>query len=154
MQAMQEQLKNHQQLARPLGRNAKVLRSQDLKSMLDRLENMARNGSKDAARQMLQQLEQMMENLQMASPDQNGDDSDDMMSALDDLGDMIREQQELRDHTFRQGQDRRRQDAQRQQGQQARRASRASRATRMNHSISCASASRRCATGSTNCSRT
>ncbi len=119
MQAMQEQLKNNQQLARPLGRNSKVLRSQDLKSMLDRLENMARNGSKDAARQMLQQLEQMMENLQMASPDQNGDDSDDMMSALDDLGDMIREQQELRDHTFRQGQERRRQNAQRQQGQES-----------------------------------
>ncbi len=119
MQAMAEQLKNNQQLARPLGRNSnsKVLRSQDLKNMLDRLENMARNGSKDAARQMLQQLEQMMENLQMASPDQNGDDDADM-SALDDLGDMIREQQELRDKTFRQGQDRRRQNAQRQLGHQ------------------------------------
>jgi uncharacterized protein (TIGR02302 family) len=104
MQSMQEQLKNKQQLARPLDRNSRVMRQQDLKNMLDRLENLARNGAKDAARQLLQQLEQMMENLQMASPDQNGDDMDDMMSQLDELGDMIHEQQNLRDRTFRQGQ--------------------------------------------------
>jgi uncharacterized protein (TIGR02302 family) len=119
LQAMQEQLKNKQQLARPLDRNARTLRSQDLKSMLDRLENLARNGAKDAARQLLQQLQQMMENLQMAQPDMNGDDLGDMMSELDELGDMIHQQQELRDRTFRQGQDQRRQNGQRgQQGRQ------------------------------------
>jgi len=119
MQSMQEQLKNNQQLARPLDRNSRVLRSQDLKSMLDRLENLARNGAKDAARQLLQQLQQMMENLQMAAPDMNGDDLDDMMSELDELGDMIRQQQDLRDRTFRQGQDQRRQRGEQgQQGQQ------------------------------------
>jgi uncharacterized protein (TIGR02302 family) len=42
-------------------------------------------------------------------------DGDDMQQALDELGDMIRKQQQLRDRTFRQGQDQRRQ--QRQQGQ-------------------------------------
>ena len=42
-----------------------------------------------------------------------------MMSALDELGDMIRQQQDLRDRTFRQGQDQR-QPGQRQQGQQSR----------------------------------
>lgn len=121
MQALQEQLKNNQQAARPLDRNARMLRSQDLKSMLDRLEQLARNGAKDAARRLLQELQQMMENLQMAQPgqDMDGDDGDDMMSALDELGDMIREQQQLRDRTFRQGQDQRRQRSPRgQQGQQ------------------------------------
>jgi uncharacterized protein (TIGR02302 family) len=119
MQSMQEQLKNNQQLARPLDRNSRTLSQRDLKSMLDRLENLARNGAKDAARQLLQQLQQMMENLQMASPDQNGDDMDDMMSQLDELGDMIGKQQDLRDRTFRQGQDQRRQNGQRgQQGKQ------------------------------------
>jgi uncharacterized protein (TIGR02302 family) len=113
MQAMQEQLKNNQQLTRPLDRNARVLRSQDLKNLLDRLENMARNGAKDAARELLQQLEQMMENLQMATPDMNGDDLGDMMQELDELGDMIHEQQDLRDRTFRQGQDQRRRGAER-----------------------------------------
>ena len=119
MQSMQEQLKSNQQLARPLDRNSRTLSQRDLKSMLDRLENLARNGAKDAARQLLQQLQQMMENLQMASPDQNGDDMDDMMSQLDELGDMIGKQQDLRDRTFRQGQDQRRQNGQRgQQGKQ------------------------------------
>jgi uncharacterized protein (TIGR02302 family) len=112
MQALAEQLKNSQQLARPLGPNQRMLSQRDLQSMLDRLENLAKNGARDAAKQLLQQLQQMMENLQMASPDGNGDDGDDMMSALDELGDMIRQQQDLRDRTFRQGQD------QRQQGQQ------------------------------------
>jgi uncharacterized protein (TIGR02302 family) len=112
MQSMQEGLKNNQQLARPLDRNSRVLRQQDLKNMLDRLENLARSGAKDAARALLQELEQMMENLQTASPNMQGDGDDDMMSALDDLGDMIRQQQELRDRTYRQGQDRRRDRAQ------------------------------------------
>ena len=117
MQAMQEQQKNNQQLARPLDGNARAVRPQDLKNMLDRLENLARNGAKDAARQLLQELQQMMENLQMASPDMNGDDLGDMMPELDELGDMIQQQQELRDRTFQQGQDRRRQQRG-QQGQQ------------------------------------
>ena len=41
-----------------------------------------------------------------------------MMSALDELGNMIREQQQLRDRTFRQGQDQRRERQRGQQGQQ------------------------------------
>ena len=149
MQAMAEQLKNSQQLARPLGPNQRMLSQRDLQSMLDRLENLAKNGARDAAKQLLQQLQQMMENLQMASPDGNGDDGDDMMSALDELGDMIRQQQDLRDRTFRQGQD------QRQQGQQRGQQSRpgqppGSRATAW---ASCGRASRRCAIASTNCSK-
>jgi uncharacterized protein (TIGR02302 family) len=98
-----------------------MLRSQDLKSMIDRLEQLSRSGAKDAARQLLEQLQQMLENLQMAQPGGDMDDGDDdMMSALDELGDMIRKQQQLRDRTFRQGQDQRRQRGQRgQQGQDA-----------------------------------
>ncbi len=118
LQSMQEQLKNNQQLSRPLDRSSRTMSQRDLKSMLDRLENLARNGAKDAARQLLQQLEQMMENLQMASPGQNGDDMDDMMSQLDELGDMIGKQQDLRDRTFRQGRDQRRQGQRGQQGRQ------------------------------------
>jgi uncharacterized protein (TIGR02302 family) len=60
----------------------------------------------------------MLENLQTAQPGQDGGD-DDMMSSLDELGDVIRKQQQLRDKTFRQGQEQRRQRGQRgQQGQQ------------------------------------
>src|SRR5262249_58895375 len=46
------------------------------------------------------------------------DGDDDMMSALDELGDMIRKQQQLRDRTFQQGQDQRRDRQRGQRGQQ------------------------------------
>jgi uncharacterized protein (TIGR02302 family) len=111
LQAMAEQLKNNRELARPLSPNSRVLSSRDLQNMLDRLENLARSGAKDAARQLLQQLQEMMENLQAGMPDMNEGDED-MMSALDELGDMIHQQQQLRDRTFQQGQQQR-QDRQR-----------------------------------------
>ncbi len=110
LQALAEEMrKNPQQLARPLDRNTRTLSQQDLKSMLDRLEQMARSGNKDAARQLLDQIQSMLENLQMARPGAQGEEGDDdMMSALDELGDMIRKQQQLRDKTFKEGQDQRR----------------------------------------------
>jgi uncharacterized protein (TIGR02302 family) len=121
LQALAEEMRKNPQMARPLDPNTRMLRSQDLKSLLDRMEQLAKSGNRDAARQLLDQLAQMMQNLQMARPGQNGQDMDnDMMSMLDELGDMIRKQQQLRDKTFRQGQDQRRgQRGQRgQQGQQ------------------------------------
>jgi uncharacterized protein (TIGR02302 family) len=107
LQQLAERLRNNpQQLARPLDPNTRMLSQQDLKNMLDRLERLSRSGDKDAARQLLEQLQQMLENLQMAQPGQNGDG--DMEQALNELGDMIRKQQQLRDKTFKQGQDSRR----------------------------------------------
>ena len=119
LQALAEELrKNPQQLARPLDPNARELRPQDLADMIDRLEQMARSGARDAAKRLLQELQQMLENLQMARPGQPMDGDDDMMSALDELGDMIRKQQQLRDRTFQQGQDQRRERQRGQRGQQ------------------------------------
>jgi uncharacterized protein (TIGR02302 family) len=116
-------LRKNPQMARPLDQNSRQLRSQDLQSMIDRMEQLARSGAKDAAKQLLDQLQQMLENLQMARPgqmDQDGAD-DDMMSMLDELGDMIRQQQQLRDKTFREGQDQRRNQQRNQQGQRGQR---------------------------------
>ena len=117
MQALAEQMRKNPQLARPLDRNTRTLTERDLKSMLDRLENLARSGNRDAARQLLEQMESMLENLQMARPGQMDEGEDDMQSALDDLGDMIRKQQQLRDKTFKQGQDMRRDRRRGEQGQ-------------------------------------
>ena len=109
LQALAEQLKkNPEQLSRPLDRNSRVLSQRDLKSMLDRLEQLARSGNKEAAQRLLEQLQSMLENLQMAQPNAGDDADDEMSSALDELGDMIRKQQQLRDKTFKQGQDQRR----------------------------------------------
>ena len=145
MQALAEEMRKNPQMARPLDRNQmRQLRSQDLRAMLDRMERLARSGAKDAAKQLLDQLRAMLDNLQMAQPNGDQGDGDDMQQALDELGDMIRKQQQLRDRTFRQGQDQRRQ--QRQQGQRGQQGDR----TRW---ASFARTSRRCAISSTSCWR-
>ena len=124
LQALAEEMrKNPQRLARPMDPNLRNLRPQDLKSMIDRLENLARSGAKDAAQQAARGIAVACSKIcRWRVPGQmDGDDGDDMMSALDELGDMIRKQQQLRDRTFRQGQDQRRE---RQRGQRGERASR------------------------------
>ena len=104
MRQLAEQLRNNpQQLARPLDPNTKVMRQQDFKNMLDRMERLAKSGDKDAARALLDQMQQMLENLQMAQPGQRGDG--DMEQSLNELGDVIRKQQQLRDKTYKEGQD-------------------------------------------------
>ena len=118
MRQLAEQLRNNPQaLARPLDPNARIMRQQDLNNMIDRLERLSRSGDKDAARQLLDQLQQMLEGLQLAQPGQSGDS--DMEQALNELGDMIRKQQQLRDKTFKQGQDSRRDRQRGKQGDQA-----------------------------------
>ena len=117
LRQLAEQLRNNPQaLARPLDPNTRVMRQQDLESMIDRLERLSRSGDKDAARQLLEQLQQMLEGMQLAQPGQSGDD--DMEQALNELGDMIRKQQQLRDKTFKQGQDSRRDRQRGKQGDQ------------------------------------
>jgi len=109
MRQLAEQFRNNkdaQNLARPLDPNTKILRQQDLQNMIDRMERLSRSGDKDAAKQLLEQLQQMLEGLQMAQPGQSGES--DMEQALNELGDMIRKQQQLRDKTYKQGQDSRR----------------------------------------------
>jgi uncharacterized protein (TIGR02302 family) len=117
MRQLAEQLRNNpQQLARPLDPNTRVMRQQDLKNMIDRMERLSRSGDKDAARALLDQMQQMLENLQMAQP---GQGDGDMEQALNELGDMIRKQQQLRDKTFKQGQDSRRDRSRGEQGDQS-----------------------------------
>ncbi|MGH6670790.1 MAG: TIGR02302 family protein [Xanthobacteraceae bacterium] len=118
MEALAQQLRNNGELSQPLDRNAQVLSQRDLNNLLNRLENLARSGSRTAAQELLSQLQQMMENLQMASPKSGGDQDSQMQQQLDALGDLIRRQQDLRDRTYKQGQAQHNQNAPGQQGQQ------------------------------------
>jgi uncharacterized protein (TIGR02302 family) len=117
MRQLAQQLRNNpQQLARPLDPNTKVMRQQDLDNMIQRMERLSRSGDKEAAKQLLEQLAQMLENLQMAQPGQGGDN--DMQQTLNELGDMIRKQQQLRDKTYKQSQDSHRDRMRGQKGEQ------------------------------------
>jgi uncharacterized protein (TIGR02302 family) len=106
MQALAEQLRRDGTTeARPLDRNTRTVRPQDLKSMLDRIENLARSGSRDAARRMLDELQAMLDNLSRNRQARSGDQQGDSDSMLDELSRMIQEQQRLRDRTYREGRD-------------------------------------------------
>jgi uncharacterized protein (TIGR02302 family) len=116
LQALAQEMRRNPQMARPMDPNTRMLRSQDLQNMLDKLEQLSRSGNKEAARRLLQELQAMMENLQMARPGGQGGDED--MQALNDLAEMIQRQRELRDQTFKQGQDMRRDRQRGQRGEQ------------------------------------
>jgi uncharacterized protein (TIGR02302 family) len=105
MRALAEQLRRDGTTDdRPLDRNARIVRPQDLKNMLDRIENLARNGSRDAARRLLDEMQAMLDSLSRGKQ-AHSDSGDQGMGQLDELGRMIQEQQRLRDKTFRQGRD-------------------------------------------------
>jgi uncharacterized protein (TIGR02302 family) len=104
LQALAEQAQRNPNTANnmPPNANMRELRPQDLDRMLDQIENLARTGAKDAARQLLSELQNMLENLQAGQPQQGGDQADQQgMQALNQLGDMIRRQESLMNQTFR-----------------------------------------------------
>lgn len=101
-----EEYKRATEHSQSSSRDRNVITQRDLDDLLRQIEKAAREGNREAAQRMLEQLAQIMENLQMAQPGQSGDS--DMEQALNELSDMIRKQQQLRDKTFKQGQDSRR----------------------------------------------
>ncbi|MBR0840261.1 DUF4175 family protein [Bradyrhizobium liaoningense] len=101
-----EEYKRATERSQSSNRDRSVITQRDLDDFLRQIEKAAREGNREAAQRMLEQLAQIMENLQMAQPGQSGDS--DMEQALNELSDMIRKQQQLRDKTFKQGQDSRR----------------------------------------------
>lgn len=73
----------------------------DLDRMLDKLEQLARSGARDQARQMLSQFRTMMENMRAARR-MSGQNASGQM--LEQLGNILYKQQQLLDQTMRQGQ--------------------------------------------------
>jgi len=106
MQALAEQMRQNPQAMQPFDGNQQTLNQQDLSEMLDRIEELARTGSRDAARELLAQMQQMLENLQAGRPQMmpNGMSSE-MMEMLNQLGEMIQKQQQLMDETHKFNQD-------------------------------------------------
>ncbi|MBR0702527.1 DUF4175 family protein [Bradyrhizobium diazoefficiens] len=101
-----EEYKRATERSQSSSRDRNVITQRDLDDLLRQIEKAAREGNKEAAQRLLEQLAQIMENLQMAQPGQSGESE--MEQALNELSDMIRKQQQLRDKTFKQGQDSRR----------------------------------------------
>jgi uncharacterized protein (TIGR02302 family) len=112
-----EEYKRATERSQSSSRDRNVITQRDLDDLLKQIEKAAKEGNREAAQRMLEQLAQIMESLQMAQPGQSGDS--DMEQALNELSDMIRKQQQLRDKTFKQGQDSRRDRSRGKQGDQS-----------------------------------
>ncbi len=80
-----------------------MIRQRDLQNMLDQIENLARSGNRESARQMLSELQRMMNNLQagrMPQSQQGQQQNSQMRQQIDKLGEIMQEQQQLMDQTF------------------------------------------------------
>jgi uncharacterized protein (TIGR02302 family) len=120
-----QRMQQNQQQAQDQNQRApdRMISQDDLNRMLRQMEEAMRRGDVAEAQRLLEQLRNILENLQTAQPNSRMSDplGREMNQAMQDLEDMAREQQNLRDETFRDGQNRRMQqgdrNSQRQQGQ-------------------------------------
>jgi uncharacterized protein (TIGR02302 family) len=90
-------------------RQGKAVSQKDLQAMLDKMQEMARNGDTEGAQKMLEQMQNILENLKMARPRNADPASREMSRALDELDQMSKQQQDLRDETYQNGEAARRQ---------------------------------------------
>ena len=87
----------------PEGQNQdnQVLGQQDLERMMRNIEEMAKNGSREQAQQLLSEMRDLMERMQSGRMSEaEAQHNRQMMEMLDELGDMVGDQQQLMDDTF------------------------------------------------------
>ncbi|MEM9332417.1 MAG: TIGR02302 family protein [Pseudomonadota bacterium] len=103
MQALAEQARNNPQADNPFDPNdAQILTQNDLERMMDRIEDLAKSGSQDAARQLLSELQRMMDNLRAGRHQQQRQaEGNQLNQALDKLSELMQQQQRLLDETYR-----------------------------------------------------
>ncbi len=88
--------------------NGKGISPEDLQKMMDKIEQLSKNGSKDAAAQMLAELNKLLQSLKpgqsgQAGKGEKGKGGD--QEQMDALSDLMNKQQKLMDETQRMGQD-------------------------------------------------
>lgn len=102
MQALAEQMRRNPQAMQQFNPNQQTMNQQDLDEMLRKIEELAKTGSRDAARELLAQMQRMLENLQAGRPQMSPDGlTNEMMQMLNELSEMIQRQQDLMDQTHR-----------------------------------------------------
>jgi uncharacterized protein (TIGR02302 family) len=83
----------------------RVIGSHDLNKSIDEIERMARSGNLDDAKNMLEQLKELLRNLKSARNGQQGRSAQESNKALNQLDQMLRDQQQLRDQTYNSNRD-------------------------------------------------
>lgn len=135
LQEFAERMQRDQQNAdpnQPQQQADRVISQDDLNRMMQEMQDAMKRGDMAEAQRLLNQLRDIMQNLQTARPNSRMSDpmAREMNRQMNELDEMAREQQRLRDETFREGQNERmqrgdrRQNQQGQQGQQGQRGQR------------------------------
>ena len=88
------------------GRNAKSISKNDLQKLIDRLKEQAKSGNREEAKKALDELQDILENLKTAKRQKPDPQARAMAEGLNQLDQMMRDQQDLRDETFKKGQGR------------------------------------------------
>lgn len=101
--------RNPQGKDQPLPDDARVLSENDLKRMMDQIEDLAKSGDRDKAQQLLSELQDMMNNLRTARRQNQGQQNSEMRQQMDKLGEIMRRQQEMMNETYRTDRQQRRQ---------------------------------------------
>ncbi len=97
-------------------RDGAPIEEKDLESLLDRMEDVARNGAREDAEAMLDQLQNMFENMRSGRDAEASPAEREMRKQLSELEKLLRDQQALRDETFRRDQRERKRGAPKEKG--------------------------------------
>ncbi len=81
---------------------SKAISPRDLQKLIDRLKEQARSGNREEAKRALDELQEILENLKTAKRGKADPQARAMAESLNQLDQMMRDQQELRDQTFKQ----------------------------------------------------
>jgi uncharacterized protein (TIGR02302 family) len=107
LSAMMDQARRNQQANRSQQmKPGQMIDAKDLNSMLDAIEKLARSGATEAAQELLSRLDEILSNLQQGMAQQGSEGQmPPMAEMLEQLGDILKRQQELMDQTFQMPQD-------------------------------------------------
>ena len=101
LQSLMRELRQHGQIS-PQDPEAQSLSSHDMQRLIDRARELIRQGSPDAARQLMADLKQMLQNLQgaLSQGGRQSEQSRQAQQTLKNLRGLVRRQQNLLDETY------------------------------------------------------
>lgn len=98
--AAQQNAQGQENNSAALENRGRSVNAKELQAMLDKMQEMLRSGDAESAQKMLEQLQNILENLRVARPRKADPRAQQMTRALDELGRLSQEQQDLRDETY------------------------------------------------------
>ncbi len=101
MEQLSREAQNQNQMQSGQNKDQQMLSQSDLDRMMKNIENLAKNGAREQAQQMLSEMRDILERLQAGRMnEQQQQQSRQMMQKMDELGNIVGDQQKLMDDTF------------------------------------------------------